>query len=102
VDKATAAAALLATKTSYRQGAFLPAILFGAVVLNNGQPARGSVDIVQDGTVIDTVPLRGGVFYYLLPRSLGKGAYTFKATYLPSDPANISGVDSNFISIQVR
>ena len=108
VNKATSAAALLATKTSYRQGSFLPALLFGVVVQNNGQRAQGQMQIKlcdanqQCTQVVDTVPVQSGVFWSWLPRSLKKGAYTYVATFVPSDPANVAGVDSNKISIQIR
>ena len=109
VNKATSAAALLATKTSYRQGAFLPALLFGIVVQNNGQWAQGQMQIKlceadnkECTQIVDTVPVHSGVFFSWLPRSLKRGAYTYVATFVPADPANVNGVDSNKISIQIR
>jgi 5'-nucleotidase len=102
VNKATATAILLATKTQYRQNPFLPALLFGAVVLNNGQPAKGNVLIKQDGVVVKTVPLTSGIFIWVVPRNLPKDTYEFVATYDPADDNNVSGVDSNGIFIQVR
>ena len=102
VNKATSTAILLATKTQYRQNPFLPALLFGAVVLNNGQPAKGNVLIKQDGVVVKTVPLTSGIFIWVVPRNLPKDTYEFVATYDPADDNNVSGVDSNGIFIQVR
>jgi 5'-nucleotidase len=101
VNKATSAAALLATKTSYKQNPFLPAVLVGAVALNNGQLARGSVQIKQNGAIVATVPLTSGFFLWVVPRNLPKNTYEYIATYVPTDP-NVSGVDSNGIFIQVR
>ena len=102
VNKATSTAILLATKTQYRQNPFLPALLFGAVVLDNGQPAKGNVLIKQDGVVVKTVPLTSGIFIWVVPRNLPKDTYEFVATYDPADDNNVSGVDSNGIFIQVR
>ncbi len=102
VDKATSQAILLATKTSYRQHAFLPAILIAGVALNNGQQPAGTLDFVSNGTVVHTVQLSRGLAFYILPRSLGQGTYRLQAVFTPTDSANITGVASNFIDIQVR
>ena len=102
VDKATSQAILLATKTSYRQHAFLPAILIAGVALNNGQQPAGKLDFVSNGTVVHTVQLSRGLAFYILPRSLGQGTYRLQAVFTPTDSANITGVASNFIDIQVR
>jgi hypothetical protein len=102
VDKATSQAFLLASKTNYRQGAFLPAILIAGVGLNNGQQAQGTLQFLSNGQVIGTVPLSRGLAFDILPRSLPKGTYRLQARFLPTDPANVSGVDSNFVDIQIR
>jgi len=102
VEKATSAAALLATKTSYRANPFLPALLIGAVGLNNGQRATGTVQIKQNDVVVATVPVSSSFFLWVVPRNLTKGTYKYVATFVPGDPANVSGVDSNGIFIQVR
>jgi 5'-nucleotidase len=102
VAKATSQAILLTTTTSYRQGAFLPAILIGGVVLNNGQQAKGDLQLISGGKVLATVPLTHGLGITLLPRSLPKGTYQIVATFRPADSANVDGVNSNTIQIQVR
>lgn len=102
VDKATSAAVLLSTKTNYRQNPFLPSLLVGVVVLNNGQPARGTVAITQDGAVVKTVQVSNGFFLWVVPRNLPKDTYEYVATYRPADENNVSGVDSNPVFIQVR
>lgn len=102
VQQATSAAILLATKNNYRQNPLFPAFLIGAVALNNGQLAQGKVQIVQDGKVVATVATSYGIFLWTVPRNLKKGAYTFQASYLPTDSANVLGVDSNETAIQIR
>ena len=102
VAKATSQAILLATRTSYRQNAILPAILFGGVVLNNGQQAKGTVQFVSNGQVLATAPLTYGVAVTVLPRSLPKGTYPVIARFVPTDTANIAGVDSNEVVIQIK
>ena len=102
VDKATSQAILLATRTSYRQGAFLPAIMIAGVGLNNGQQAQGLLEFTNNGAVVARIQLSHGLAFYILPRSLGKGTYRLQATFLPTDSANITGVASNYVDIQVR
>ena len=102
VDKATSQAILLATRTSYRQYAFLPAIMIAGVGLNNGQRAQGQLEFTNNGAVVARVPVTHGLAFYILPRSLGKGTYRLQATFLPTDSANISGVASNYVDIQIR
>ena len=102
VDKARSQAVLLASTTDFRRGSFLPALLFVGVALNNGQPATGTVQIKQDNVVVATIPTSYGLSVYVVPRSLPRGAYTFQATYVPSRPELVNGVDSNKVGFQVR
>jgi 5'-nucleotidase len=102
VNQASSLTLLLSTASSYRQGAFLPAILLAGVGLNNGQSARGTVQISVDGQLGPKLPLTYGLAIYLPPRSLVKGKHTFVATFEPTDSTNIAGSSSQPVVIQVR
>jgi len=102
VEQARSTSVLVATRTDYRQGAFLPAILVGAVALNNGQVPRGRIDILRDGQVVGSAQVSFGLTLYLLPRSLPAGSYAFRTRFVPADAANIAGSDSNPVTIRIR
>ena len=72
----------------------------GVVVLDNGQPAAGSVQISDNGTVVGSTPVqRSGLFVFLAPRA-GKGGTTFTATFVPADPVNVDGSISNAVVVR--
>ena len=102
VSRATSQVVLLATKTSYRQYALLPAIMIAGVGLTNGQTAQGQLEFTNNGAVVARVPVAHGLAFYVLPRSLGKGTYRLQATFLPTDSANIAGVSSNYVDIEIK
>lgn len=78
---------------------FVGTLLIGAVVLNNGQPAAGTVQIAGNGTAVGSAPVqRSGLFAFLAPRA-GKST-TFTATFVPADPTNISGSTSNPVVVR--
>ncbi len=101
VEKATAQAILLATRTSYRHNPFLPAILISGVALNNGQQAVGTVQFFSNGDVLATVPVTRGLALTVLPRSLPSGTYRIIARFVPTDAATITGADSNSVDIHI-
>lgn len=76
-------------------------LLVGAVGLNNGRPATGSVQIAGNGTAAgSTAVQRSGLFIFLAPRpAKGKGT-TFIATFVPADPGNIDGSTSNPVVVR--
>ena len=67
--------------------------------VNNGQLARGTIEIRDNGTLIATVPVRAGIATYLTKRSNPRGKHSYTATFVPADPANISGSTSNTLTI---
>lgn len=78
---------------------FLGTLLLGVVVLDNGQPAAGTVQIAANGRVVGSTGLqRSGLFVFLAPRA-GKGT-TYTATFVPADPANIDGSTSNPVVVR--
>ena len=78
----------------------LGTLLIGVVVLDNGQPAAGSVQISGNGTVVGSTPVqRSGLFVFLAPRS-GRGGTTFTATFVPADPVNVDGSISNAVVVR--
>lgn len=78
---------------------FVGTLLIGAVVLNNGQPAAGAVQITANGTAVGSTSVqRSGLFVFLAPRA-GRPA-TFVATFVPADPTNISGSTSNPVVVR--
>ena len=78
---------------------FLGTLLLGVVVLDNGQPATGTVQIAANGqTVGSTGVQRSGLFVFLAPRR-GKGT-TFTATFVPANPANVDGSISNPVVVR--
>ena len=95
IDKATSSTRLVGT------GGFLglPALLLSTVHLDNGQLAKGTVEIRDNGTLIATVPLRAGIATYLTKRSNPRDKHSYTATFVPADPANISGSTSNTLKI---
>ncbi len=97
----TSQTVLISTRTSYQQGAFLPAILIAGVGLSNGQLPRGKIAILRDGAEVARVSLTAGLGVYLAPRSLPRGTYVFQARFLPDDGA-IVGSDSNPVTIRIR
>lgn len=79
---------------------FLGTILVGAVGLNNGQPARGSVEIRDNGSVVGSTAVQGhGLFVFLAPRP-ARGQHSYTATFVPSDPANVTGSTSNPVVVR--
>ncbi|HOZ59042.1 MAG TPA: 5'-nucleotidase C-terminal domain-containing protein, partial [Nakamurella multipartita] len=79
---------------------FLGTILVGAVGLNNGQPARGSIEIRDNGSVVGSTAVQShGLFVFLAPRP-GKGQHSYTATFVPGDPANITGSTSNPVVVR--
>jgi hypothetical protein len=77
----------------------LPTLLLATVHVNNGQLARGTIEIRDNGTLIATVPVRAGIATYLTKRSNPRGKHAYTATFVPADPANISGSTSNTLTI---
>ena len=79
---------------------FLGTILVGAVGLNNGQPARGSVEIRDNGGVVGSTAVQShGLFVFLAPRP-ARGQHSYTATFVPGDPANITGSTSNPVVVR--
>ena len=80
----------------------LPPLLIGGTVLNNGQKARGTLEIRDNDTLIGTAPLRGaGLGLFQVPRSAWTtGSHRYVATFVPDDPANIAGSVSNPVTIR--
>ncbi len=79
---------------------FLGTVLIGAVGLNNGQPARGTVEIRDNGTSVGSTAVQNyGVFVFLAPRP-ARGQHSYTATYVPSDTANIAGSTSNPVVVR--
>ena len=70
-------------------------LLVGFVQLDNGRTARGSLQISDNGTVLGTVGLNGGIGLYLVPKAKWtSGTHRYVATFVPADPANVTGSTS--------
>jgi 5'-nucleotidase len=64
--------------------------------------ATGSVEFRSGTTIVGTVPVERGTATYTLPRSLSLGTYSYTATFVPTDAANIAGSKSNTVRVTVR
>ena len=95
IDKATSTTKLIGVGRHIG----LPTFLLTTVQLNNGQIAKGKVEIRDNGTLIATVPLKAGIATYVTKRSHPSDQHSYTATYLPADPTNISGSTSNTVKI---
>jgi 5'-nucleotidase len=80
---------------------FVGTLLIGAVVLNNGQPAAGTIQIAGNGTAVGSTPVQRSGLFVLLAPPVGRGkSTTYTATFTPTDPANITGSTSNPVLVR--
>ena len=70
-------------------------LLIGYVQLDNGHTARGSVQISDNGTILGTASLNGGIALYAVPKgSWTSGIHRYVASFQPADTANVDGSSS--------
>ena len=102
VVKAPSLTVLLASASSQRRGTSNPVKLTAYVSVPFAGPAAGVIEFRSGNTVVATVPVQSGKASYTLPSSLAVGTYSYTASFVPTDAANIAGSKSNTARITVR
>ena len=71
-------------------------LLVGYVQLDNGRTARGTLQISDNGTVLGTVSLNGGIGLYPVPKAKLDQRHPplRRHAIVPADPANVTGSSS--------
>lgn len=102
VVKAPSLTILTASSSSQRRNTSHPVTLTAYVSVPFAGRAAGSIEFKSGTTVVATVPVASGKATYTLPGNLSLGTYSYTATFVPTDSANIAGSKSNTVRITVR
>jgi 5'-nucleotidase len=102
VVKAPSLTILTASSSSQRRNTSNPVKLTAYVSVPFVGRAAGSIEFKSGTTVVATVPVASGKATYTLPGTLPVGTYSYTATFVPTDSANIAGSRSNTVRITVR